>query len=67
MIKKKIIYKRRIKDTIKQIINLKNQIIEKRNQLNLLNKQNDTKISKMLTQNKQLETDYKESEKLNKC
>ena len=46
--------------------NIINQITEKRNQLNILTKQNDIKISKMLEQNKQIENEYKENEKTNK-
>ena len=64
--KKKVFTKEELKDTVEEITNLKNQITEKRNQLNMITKQNDTKISKMLAQNKQIEADYRESEKLNK-
>ena len=64
--KKKIFTKEELKDTIELITNLKNQITEKRNQLNMITKQNDTRINKMIAQNKQIEVDYKESEKLNK-
>ena len=64
--KKKIFSKEELRDTVDSITNLKNQITEKRNQLNMITKQNDTKISKMMAQNKQLEADYKESERVNK-
>ncbi len=64
--KKKIFSKEELRDTVDSITNLKNQITEKRNQLNMITKQNDIKISKMMAQNKQLEADYKESERVNK-
>jgi len=64
--KKKLFSKEELKETVDSITNLKNQITEKRNQLNMITKQNDTKINKLLAQNKQIETDYKESEKMNK-
>jgi hypothetical protein len=64
--KKKLFSKEDLKDTVDSITNLKNQITEKRNQLNMITKQNDIKINKMIAQNKQLEADYKESEKMNK-
>ena len=63
---KKAFTKDELKDTIEYLNMLKKQITEKRNQLNALTKQNDKKISKMLAQNKQIEADYKENEKLNK-
>ena len=64
--KKKLFTKEELKDIIDSINKLKVQIQEKRNQLNNITKQNDSKINKLLAQNKQIEVDYKESEKLNK-
>ena len=57
--KKKIFTKEELKDTIELITNLKNQITEKRNQLNMITKQNDTRINKM-------ENDYKSFKKYSK-
>ena len=42
------------------------QMNEKRNELNLLTKKNDLTISKMLSQNKKIEEDFKLNDKLNK-
>ena len=64
--KKKLFTKEELKDTVELITSLKKQITEKRNQLNAITKQNDGKINKMLSQNKQIEIDYKEAEKTNK-
>ena len=64
--KKKLFTKEELKDTLDLINNLKTQVIDKRNQLNALTKQNDNKINKMQTQNKQIELDFKENEKINK-
>ena len=64
--KKKSFTREELKEALETMNNIKNQITEKRNQLNILTKQNDIKISKMLEQNKQIETEYKENEKTNK-
>ena len=64
--KKKIFTKDELKDTVELLNNLKNQIIERRNQLNTLTKQNDLKIRKMQIQNKKIEAEFKENDKLNK-
>ena len=63
---KKMFTKEELKDTLELIKNLKNQIAQKRNQLSSLSKQSDLKMHKLLTQNKQIELEYKENEKLNK-
>jgi len=64
--KKKSFTREELKEALDTMNNIKNQITEKRNQLNILTKQNDIKISKMLEQNKQIENEYKENEKTNK-
>jgi hypothetical protein len=63
---KKLFTKEELKDTLELITNLKSQINDKRNQLNNINKESDIKMHKLLAQNKQIEIEYKENEKLNK-
>ena len=63
---KKLFTKEELKDTLELITNLKSQINDKRNQLNVINKESDAKMHKLLVQNKQIEIEYKENEKLNK-
>ena len=64
--KKKLFSKEDLKDTLELLNTLKNQMNEKRNELNFLTKQNDIKVNKLITQNKKFEIEYKENEKLNK-
>ena len=63
---KKMFTKEELKDTLELITNLKEQINDKRIQLNNINKESDEKMHKLLAQNKQIEIEYKENEKLNK-
>ena len=63
---KKLFTKEELKDTLELITNLKVQINDKRVQLNNINKESETKMHKLLAQNKQIELEYKENEKLNK-
>ena len=63
---KKLFSKEELKDTLELITNLKSQINDKRNKLNIINKESDLKMHKLLAQNKQIELEYKENEKLNK-
>jgi len=55
-----------LKFTLNELGRLRSEITEKRNQLNLLTKQNDQKISKMMAQNKKIEDEFKENDILNK-
>ena len=55
-----------LKLTLEQLGKLRATILEKRNQLNFLTKQNDQKISKMLEKNKKIEEEFKENDILNK-
>ena len=63
---KKLFTKEELKDTLELITNLQSQINDKRNQLNNITKESDIKMHKLLAQNKQIELEYKENEKLNK-
>ena len=63
---KKLFTKEELKDTLELITNLKVQINDKRVQLNNINKESEAKMHKLLAQNKQIELEYKENEKLNK-
>ena len=63
---KKMFTKEELKDTLELITNLKEQINDKRIQLNNINKESDEKMHKLLAQNKQIELEYKENEKYNK-
>ena len=63
---KKSFTKEELKDTLELITNLKEQINDKRIQLNNINKESEVKMHKLLAQNKQIEIEYKENEKLNK-
>ena len=63
---KKLFTKEELKDTLELINNLQNQINDKRNQLNNITKESEIKLHKLLSQNKQIELEYKEHEKLNK-
>jgi hypothetical protein len=62
----KLFTKEELKDTLELISKLKNQIKENRNQLNSITKINDDKMHQLLAQNKQIEVEYKENEKINK-
>jgi len=64
--KTKLFTKEELKDALEIISKLKNQIKDNRNQLNNITKQNDDKMHQLLAQNKQIELDYKENEKLNR-
>ena len=64
--KVKLFTKEELKDTLELISKLKNQIKENRNQLNSITKINDDKMHQLLAQNKQIEVEYKENEKMNK-
>ena len=63
---KKIFTNEETKDTLTIITNLKNQIIEKRKELNNIQKDSDMKIHELLVQNKQIELEFIENEKINK-
>jgi len=63
---KKIFTNEETKDTLTIITNLKNQIIEKRKELNNIQKDSDKKIHELLVQNKQIELEFIENEKINK-
>lgn len=62
--KAKLFTKEELKETLEIITQLKNQIRDNRNQLNTITKVNDDKMHQLLSQNKQIENDYKESEKV---
>jgi hypothetical protein len=64
--KVKLFTKEELKDTLELISKLKNQIKDNRNQLNSITKINDDKMHQLLAQNKQIEVEYKENEKMNK-
>ena len=63
---KKLFTKEELNETLEVLKALKSQIVEKRDQLNAMTKQNDLKVSKLLAQNRQVEADFRENEKLNK-
>ena len=48
------------------ITNLKNQIIEKRKELNEIQKKSELKIHELLVKNKQIELEFIENEKINR-
>ena len=63
---KKIFTNEETKDTLGIITNLKTQIIEKRKELNEIQKKSEMKIHDLLVQNKQIELEFIENEKINK-
>ena len=63
---KKIFTNEETKDTLGVITNLKNQIIEKRKELNEIQKKSETKIHELLVKNKQIELEFIENEKINR-
>ena len=63
---KKLFTREELKETIDLLNTLKNQVTEKRNQLNTMTKQNDLKVKKIIAKNKQILADFKEKEKMNK-
>ena len=62
---KKLFTNEETKDTIGVITNLKNQIFEKRKELNEIQKNSETKIHELLIKNKQIELEFLENEKIN--
>ena len=63
---KKIFTNEETKDTLGIITNLKTQIIEKRKELSEIQKKSEMKIHDLLVQNKQIELEFIENEKINK-
>ena len=63
---KKIFTNEETKDTLGIITNLKTQIIEKRKELNEIQKKSEIKIHELLVKNKQIELEFIENEKINK-
>ena len=63
---KKIFTNEETKDTLGVITNLKNQIIEKRKELNEIQKKSELKIHELLVKNKQIELEFIENEKINR-
>ena len=63
---KKIFTNEETKDTLGIITNLKTQIIEKRKELNEIQKKSEMKIHELLVKNKQIELEFIENEKINK-
>ena len=63
---KKIFTNEETKDTLGIITNLKTQIIEKRKELNEIQKKSEIKIHELLVKNKQIEIEFIENEKINK-
>lgn len=64
--KTKLFTREELKKTLDEISSLKQQIGANRNTLNAITKTNDDKMHALLSQNKKIEIDYKENEKLNK-
>ena len=64
--KTKLFTRDQLKTTLEELTRLKEKISENRNTLNAITKQNDDKMHVLLSQNKKIEIDYKENEKLNK-
>ena len=64
--KTKLFTRDQLKTTLEELTRLKEKISENRNTLNAITKQNNDKMHVLLSQNKKIEIDYKENEKLNK-
>ena len=63
---KKIFTNEETKDTLGIITNLRTQIINKRKELNEIQKESEMKIHELLVKNKQIELEFIENEKINK-